>query len=284
MPQKISLVVRSKSTFEIPISEGYQLYSAILNIMRESNELMSMHAHDSDIGPIAVSPLVGRFKNSDRPNHKLIDPFEQYSLNIRISDPKEIELFQAIIQSLILNKSDIKMEKGELIVEEVTNSEISFKDIVNSVQGLNNPTIEFLFKSPTCIQYKNSKVFEMFPHREAVFISLLSKWNAVCPNEMKMDIERDEIARYIIEKPDANSYSTHSVMVNTVFDKLKGHHRPILRQGFRGKCTYMFTKDAPQDVKNGILVLSKFAEYNGVGNAVSRGCGWVEVSIEEGGK
>jgi len=284
MPQKISIITRPKTKFEIPASEGYQLYSAILDIMHESNEKISKHAHDSPISSIAISTLCGRFRNSDRPNHKTIDPMDKYEFNIRITDPEEVEIFQAIIQPLILKERDIILDKGGLRVEEATSSTISFEDIVHSAQGLNRPAIEFQFKTPTCIQYKNSKVFEMFPHRVAVFTSLVSKWNAVCPAEMKMSIERDEIARYVMEKPDVRSYDTHSVMVNTVFDKTKGHHRPILRQGFVGRCTYMFAKDAPQDVRNGILVLSKFAEYSGVGSSVSRGCGWVEVDVEEGKK
>ena len=103
---------------------------------------------------------------------------------------------------------------------------------MKSAGEIKKPCLDFEFKSPACIQYRNSKVYEMFPHREAVFHSLLSKWNAVSPEEMKMNIERDEMARYMVEKPLA--YETHSVVVNTVFDKVKGHPRPIMRQGFTG--------------------------------------------------
>lgn len=284
MPQQISIMTHPKTKFEIPDSEGYQLYSAILGIMHECNEKISKHAHDSPISSLAISTLSGRFRNSGRPNHKTIDQMEKYKFNIRITDPEEVEIFQAIIQPLILKERNIILDKGELIIEEVTSSTVSFEDIVQSAQGLNNPAIKFQFKSPTCIQYKNSKVFEMFPHREAVFTSLVSKWNAVCPAGMKMSFERDEIARYVMERPDVRSYDTHSVMVNTVFDKAKGYHRPILRQGFTGKCTYMFAKNAPRDLRDEILVLSKFAEYSGVGSSVSRGCGWVEVKMKEGMK
>lgn len=281
MPHKISFTTKPKTQFEIPASEGYQLYSAILNIIRNCDEKVSEYAHDSPISSMAISTLSGKFKKNGRPDYKTIDPVSRYEFNIGITDPKEIEIFQSIIQPLILRERDIKLDKGELRVEEVTSSYISFEELLESVKDFNNPIIDFHFKSPACIQYKNSKVFEMFPHREAVFTSLISKWNAVCPAGMKMSIERDEIARYVMERPDTQSYNTHSVMVNTVFDKAKGHHRPIFRQGFTGKCTYMFAKNAPQDVRNGILVLSEFANYSGVGSAVSRGCGWVEVEVGE---
>ncbi|MFU8768070.1 MAG: CRISPR system precrRNA processing endoribonuclease RAMP protein Cas6 [Candidatus Methanoperedens sp.] len=281
MPQKLLFIARPKTEFEVPASEGYQLYSGILNLISENNEDISKYTHDSSISSMAISSLSGRFRTNGRPNYKTIDPVSRYKLNIGITDPREIEIFQSIVKPLILTGRDIKLEKGDLRVEEVTSSSITFKELLNYAKNINNPVIEFRFETPTCIQYKNSKVFEMFPHREAIFTSLISKWNGVCPAEMKMSIERDEIARYVMERPDTQSYKTQSVMVNTVFDKVRGHHRPIFRQGFTGKCTYMFAKDAPQDVRNGILVLSRFANYSGVGSSVSRGCGWVEVRVEE---
>lgn len=282
MPQKIVLITRPTTNFEVPVSEGYQLYSAILKLISENDEVIGKHTHDSASSSISISALNGKFKKSNRPNHKMLNSLEKYQFNIGITDPKEIEIFQAIIKSLIFEANNIILDKGELRIEDITSSPvISFEEIVRSVEAGANQHIRFQFKTPTCIQYKNSKVFEMFPHREAVFTSLLSKWNAVCPVEMKMSIERDELARYIIEKPDVPSYDTHSVMVNTVFDKVKGHHRPILRQGFIGNCAYQITRDAPHDVRNAIMVLSRFANYSGVGSAVSRGCGWVEVEVDE---
>ena len=280
MPQKISFITKPISKFEIPASEGYQLYSAILSIIRDNNKKVSEYAHDSPVGSMAISNLSGKFKKDGRPNYKTIDPMSRYEFNIGITDPKEVEIFKSIIQPLILKERNIELDKGELRVEEVTSSSTSFEELLGSVKDSINPSIGFRFKSPACIQYKNSKVFEMFPHREAVFTSLVSKWNAVCPAGLKMSIERDEIGRFMMERPDTKSYETHSVMVNTVFDKGRGHYRPIFRQGFTGKCTYMFTKDAPRDVRNAVLVLSEFANYSGVGSAVSRGCGWVEVEVK----
>ncbi len=279
MPQKITFITRPKDRFEVPASEGYQLYSAILNIMRESDDEISKHAHDSPISSISIGMLQGRFGRSARPHHKTIDPTNTYRFNLGVTDPKEVEIFQSIIQPLILRERDIRLDGGLLQVEEVTSSAATFEELVNSAAGLEGSRIRFRFRSPTCIQYKNTRVFEMFPHRAAVFSSLVSKWNAVCPEGLKMDISRDEIARYVMEKP--LSYDTHSVMVNTVFDKAKGHHRPIFKQGFTGACIYLFAKDAPRDVRNGVQVLSRFAEYSGVGSSVSRGCGGVEVGMEE---
>jgi CRISPR-associated endoribonuclease Cas6 len=185
---------------------------------------------------------------------------------------------------LVLKERNLRLEKGELRVEELASSTASFEDLIRSAGEIKEPCLDFQFKSPTCIQYRNTKVYEMFPHREAVFHSLLSKWNAVCPIELKMGMERDDMARFMIEKP--RSYETHSIVVNTVFDKVKGHARPIMRQGFTGRCQYTFTRNAPEGLRNGIVALAKFAEYSGVGSAVARGCGavYVDVGVGVGGR
>jgi CRISPR-associated endoribonuclease Cas6 len=280
MPQKIILTLRPESGFDIPYSDGYQLYSSLLGVMREADEATANHTHNSPISSISLGPLEGEFLRTHRSRHKALDPSERYSLKIGITDPKEVDIFRSIIQPLVMREGNLRLEKGDLRAEEVSSSTTSFQDIVKSAGEVKSPYLDFEFKSPVCIQYRNSKVFEMFPHREAVFHSLLSKWNSVSPEELRMNIERDEMARYIVEKPLA--YYTHSVVVNTVFDKVKGHPRPIMRQGFMGRCRYTLARDVPESIKNGVVALARFAEYSGVGSAVARGCGAVKVTVGEG--
>lgn len=277
MPHKITLIARPVDTFEVPSSEGYQLYSALLNIIRQEDKDVATHAHDSPLSNLSLSPLRGAFMPGDRPRHKKLDPACSYSMKIGIVDSRESELFSSIVRQLVLQERRLVLEKGELQVERVSTSASSFAELLSPSCDHEDPGVDIRFISPTCIQYRNSGVCEMFPHREAVFSSLLAKWNSSCPDGFKMDIERDEMARFIIERP--VSYETHSAMVNTVFDRKKGHHRPILRPGFTGRCIYTFTDDAPDDVRNGILALSRFAEFSGIGSAVARGCGAVEVRI-----
>ena len=277
MPQKISFVLRPKEMLEMPWSEGYQLCSAFLNIMQHADEGISRHIHDSPISSISIGVLDGKFKLSQRPKHKVADPANSYNFSIGITDPKEVEIFRSIIQPLILKEQDIQLDKGGLRVEEATSTSENFEDILAAAGRLDSPFVEFDFCSPTCIQYRNTKVMEMFPHREAVFSSILAKWNAVSPEALRLSLERDEMARYLMEEP--LSYETHSVMVNTVMDRTRGHPRPILKQGFSGRCRYIFAKDVPRDIKNAILALSRFAEYSGVGSSVSRGCGAVKVTM-----
>lgn len=280
--QQMLLTVRPATDFEIPHSDGYQLYSALLAVMRLSNPEASGRVHDSEIGAIAVSGLSGTFgRAAKRPGNKMLYSKQTYRFHIGITDPAEIEIFQSLIQPLILEGMDIDLEAGSLRIEEVTSSALTFEELMGEVSRYDGGAIEFVFMSPACIQYGNSSVTEMFPHRTAVFNSLLSKWNHACPEELKMSVERDEFARYLAEKPDAKSYATHSVMVNTVYDSKRGHPRPIFKQGFTGRCAYRFVRDAPQDVRNAVVALSVFAEYSGVGSSVGRGCGWVRVDVRE---
>ncbi|MGB9929169.1 MAG: CRISPR system precrRNA processing endoribonuclease RAMP protein Cas6 [Methanosarcina sp.] len=287
MPQKLILKLKPKTEIEIPASNGYQVYSALLTRIKSQDEEISKHIHDSSIGSVSTSGLNGRFRKSPRPNYRIISPENVYEIRIGIIDPRESEIFRALISQLLFSISEenivIELDGGPLEIIECKSEDESFDQILKKVAELNhrNISVNVIFKTPTCIQYKNSKSYEMFPHRTAVFNSLLSKWNSVCPNELKMDLDRDDISRYILEIPKANSYQTHNVMVNTIFDKNKGHFRPIFNPGFTGECTYLFSKDAPQDIKNAILILSIFAEYSGIGSAVSRGCGYVNIKLNE---
>jgi len=286
MPQKIVLKLKPKTEIEIPASNGYPIYSAILAKIKMENKEISEYIHDSAIGSISVSGLSGRLLKSQRTNYRKITPKNLYETRIGIIDPKESEIFKSVISQLLFSAEEnivIELEGGSLEIVECRSEDENFNQILRKVAGLSSKaiSINMHFRTPTCIQYKNSKSYEMFPHRTAVFNSLLSKWNSVCPAELKMDLDRDEISRYVLEIPDAKSYQTHNVMVNTIFDKNKDHFRPIFNPGFTGKCTYAFSKDSPQDIRNAILILSIFAEYSGVGSAVSRGCGCVDVEVNE---
>lgn len=104
MPQKIILILRPESGFDIPYSDGYQLYSSLLGIMQEADETAASHTHDSPISSISLGPLEGKFLHSHRSKHKVVDPNERYNLNIGITDPKEVEIFRSIIQPLVLRE------------------------------------------------------------------------------------------------------------------------------------------------------------------------------------
>ena len=64
MPQKITLTLRPTASFEMPYSEGYQLYSALLGIMGEDDSAMAKHTHDSPISSISLHTKILNLKSS----------------------------------------------------------------------------------------------------------------------------------------------------------------------------------------------------------------------------
>lgn len=279
--RQILIRVRPKDSFEVPHSDGYQIYSALLALINSANPEVSERVHGSPVHTMSIGGLNGNFGESNKNGFKRLRSNESYTIRVGVTDPYEEEIFQSLVYPILLDRRSITLDRGELFVEHVEDRQVSRKDLFRKVAGYAGSTLDINFLTPTCIQYKNSKVTEMFPQRIAVFYSVISKWNQVCPDGYKMDIVRDELGRYLIEKPDVRSYSTHSVLVNTVFDRLRKHARPIFKQGFVGRCRYSFTHDAPKSFRNGVTVLALFSEFSGIGSSVSRGCGQVSVTLEE---
>jgi len=153
---------------------------------------------------------------------------------------------------------------------------MTHEGLLEDADVLKDPSLRLRFETATCIEEAGS-VTTMFPHRASVFSSLLGKWNRSAPEELAMDLSREEIESSVIEKPDPKAYDTHSVLVNRVQND-DGETRNLFRQGFTGECTYAF-KDASASVENAVTALAMFGEYSGVGSAVARGCGDVEVEI-----
>ena len=134
MPQKISLKFKPKAKFEIPASNGYQIYSALLAKIESNNEEISKHVHDSSIGSISISGLNGRFRNGERPNYRIITPENLYETRIGIIDPKESDIFKSLISQLIFSISEesisIELDGGDLEVVECQSQDESFEEIL----------------------------------------------------------------------------------------------------------------------------------------------------------
>lgn len=282
MPKLIKFTCKPEKDFPVPYSDGYSLYSALLNQMSNNRPKKADRVHDSGFSSISVSGLNGPFSRSKRDNYKKLSDEEEYKFKVGVTAPEEKEVFQALIGPMVLEDEPIKLSKGELNIKEVKSHSRSFNELVNNSgkdlsQGVDS--VKFEFTSPTCIQYANSSVTEMFPHRIEVFNSIAGKWNQVCPEGMEVETQKDEFGRYLIEKPVPESYQTHSVLVNRVYDENKGHRRPIFRQGFTGKCAYSFSGQEDAGFREKVVTLARFSEYSGVGSAVARGCGSVKVLL-----
>ncbi|MDD4677555.1 MAG: CRISPR system precrRNA processing endoribonuclease RAMP protein Cas6 [Candidatus Cloacimonetes bacterium] len=280
--RRVDLKLRPDYPFEIPVHEGYQIYSSLLGLMKESDPTVSQRVHDSRVTSISLGALRGPFRSTGRPHHREVIPHELYHLRIGITDPHDDEIFRHLVLPLLTEQKELPLYRGAFTIEQVEDQMVSIDDLVQQTRGYRRPHMNFNFLTPTCIQYRNSRVTEMYPHRIAVFHSVLSKWNQISPDELRIGVSRDDFGRHLIEKPDLRRLATYSVQVNRVKDPKRGHPRPIFKQGFAGRCTYSFTSKAPEGFRNATLLLAKFAEYSGVGSSVARGCGQVDVTIQDG--
>ena len=241
MPRLIKIKARPQTQFDVPYSDGYSLYSAILSLMKDSSVSTSEHVHDSDFSSLSISSLDGSFQPSEKDFHKQVTSDTVYEFQVGVTDEEERDIFQTIVEPLLLDDGTITLTNGTLQVQEFSSVEKSYGELLDRAQQATNFSATIDFKTPTCIQYKRSDVTEMFPHRVAVFYSLLTKWNQSVSDELKIDIDRDDIGANLIEKPDLDSLETHSVVVNRVSDEKTGKKRNIIKQGFTGECKYKYT-------------------------------------------
>lgn len=275
--RRIDLTVRPQESFPVPVSDGYSVYSALLNVLDEVDASVSAYVHDNPLGSLHSSGLLGRFAGSDRPHHKTVRADETYDLALGVVDPADEDVFQALVSGFVLEGDSLELSHGTLRVETFESENTSHEELIETASGFDDPTIEMAFRTPACIEEADG-ITTMFPHRGAVFNSLLGKWNRTTPEELTFDLDRETILKSVIEKPDARAYDTHSVLVNRVKNE-DGENRNIFRQGFTGKCEYAF-KEASEAVRNAVTAVALFGEYSGVGSAVARGCGMMEVEFE----
>ena len=276
--RRIELTVRPEERFPVPQSDGYPVYGALLGVLDDVDEEVSAHVHDSPLGSLHSSGLQGVFDGSDRAYHKTVRPDEEYGLTLGVVDPADAAIFEALVSALVLEGDSLELSHGTLRVETFESENATHEALLKRAAELNDPTIEMDFRTPTCIE-EAGDVTTMFPYRWAVFNSLLGKWNRSCPDELALDLAHGTVLRHVIEKPDARSYRTHSVLVNRVRNE-DGDNRNLFRQGFTGECAYAF-KDASESVENAVTVLALFGKFSGVGSAVSRGCGAVVVEVKK---
>jgi CRISPR/Cas system endoribonuclease Cas6 (RAMP superfamily) len=274
--RQIEATLRPTERFAVPDSDGYQVYSALLNALDSVDSAVSERVHDAPLGSLHSSGLLGAFAGSDRRHHKTVHPDETYRLGLGVVDPDDESVFQALVNALVLEGDTIGLAEGDLHVESFESSNTTHQELLDHAaeEGTAETAIEMEFVTPTCIE-EAGEVTTMFPTRTAVFTSLLGKWNQTAPDDLEIDVDRATLAGSVIEKPDPHSYDTHSVLTNRVGDG--DDTRPIFRQGFTGECTYAF-KNASASTRTAVTALSLFGAYSGVGSAVARGCGHVEVT------
>jgi len=275
--RRVTATLAPESRFPVPQSDGYSVYSALLAVLSDVDEAVGQSVHDSPLGSLHCSGLQGPFGGSDRPHHKTLLPDKTYELSLGIVHPDDTAVFQALVNALVLEGESIALSHGGLRVERFESENATHEELLKRASASDNPEIEMDFRTATCIE-EAGDVTTMFPHRWAVFNSLLGKWNRSCPDELELNLDRETVLGDVVEKPDPRTFDTHSVLVNRVTND-DGENRNLFRQGFTGECSYAF-KNANESLENAVTALALFGEYSGVGSAVARGCGSIETVIK----
>jgi len=280
--RRVALTLEPVESFQVPSADGYQVYGALLDALDNVASDVSERIHDSQLGSLHNSGLLGSFRGCDRRFHKRVDPQEEYRLSLGVTDPADQGVFEALADAFVFGGDSLELSEGTMRVRDFASSNTTHEELLSAAATTvdDRPEafeIEMRFRTPTCIE-EADEVTTMFPHRGSVFRSLLRKWNATIPekrgDELVLGMTREDFEANLIEKPDARTYETHSVLVNRGEDG-----SPILAQGFTGTCTYKF-KDASEAVRNAVTALAKFSAYSGVGSSVARGCGATEVEVQ----
>lgn len=275
--RQITISLRADETFPVPLSDGYSVYSSLLSVIDNVDSTVSARVHDSSLGSLHSSGLLGVFGQSDRSHHKSIRGGEPYELTLGVVNPDDQAIFQSLVSGLVLEGESLHLSHGSLDVETFESRNVTHTELLEKAADLSTSNVELQFRTTTCIEEVDD-VTTMFPHRAAVFRSLLGKWNMTCPEHLELDIDRETLLTQVIEKPDSRTYDTQSVLVNRVTNE-EGENRNLFRQGFTGTCEYAF-KGASEAVENAVLALAMYGEYSGVGSAVARGCGNVQVEVK----
>lgn len=280
--RQITLTLEPERAFVVPTWNGYQVYGALLSALGDVAEEVSERLHDSPLGSLHNSGLVGTFAGSDREHHKRTITEQTYELELGVTDPRDQDVFEALADAFVFSGDSIELHDGTLHVRNFASTNATHEELLADAVALvddfpPNFEIEITFRTPTCIR-ETGEITTMFPHRGSTFRSLVRRWNKTVPteraDELELGLVREDFEENIIEKPDARSYETHSVLVN------RGENgRPIQRQGFSGQCTYKF-KGASEAIRTAVTALALFGEYGGVGGFVARGCGTVGVEVE----
>ena len=280
--RQVELTLKPTDSFVIPSADGYQVYGALLGALDDVASDVSERVHDSQLGSLHNSGLLGSFRGSERNHHKQVDPSEEYRLSLGVTDPADQSVFEALADAFVFGGDSLELSEGQLLVRDFASSNTTHEELLETAATAvdNRPDtfeIEMQFRTLTCIE-EADEITTMFPHRGSVFRSLLRRWNKTLPEDTvercELGMTREDFESNLIEKPDAHTYNTGSVLVNRGEDG-----SPILAQGFTGTCTYKF-KDASEAVRTAVTALTRFSEYAGVGSSVARGCGTVEVAVQ----
>jgi len=274
MIQSLHIRCRPEESGLVPHSTGHLLYAGMLDAIRSSDPELSATIHGNTTADLSLSNLKGEFDPRDRNRKKV---FADTEYRFRIDLINQDEAFGPLFREFVLQDERITVGDVDFLLTSMESEEVAFDDLI----GTEPPReLDFHFVSPTSIDYHGTGVTEMFPHREAVFRSLERSWNRQAPDTHAIDLDPQDLKTKVIEQPRADSYDTHNVIVTRKERDDGDGSYPIKAFGFTCKISYGF-KDADDRLRHKLGILTRWAEYAGVGGHTSRGCGSVSTEVKE---
>lgn len=255
------LKLKAVNNSSLPVSHGRLLHAAVLNIVRQYDEKLSAHLHDSNIKLLSLGLLNLYPKKAEAGNFSLAIG-DTAVWKISSLDTKLTKFFLGLRSGFI-----VRIGSACFQVENVSyyaDCILDTAELLDKIERLSEKTsFSIKFISPTSFRYYD--VDYPFPRIDLIFGSLIDRWNNIDEN-VAFDSEA--------LKAVANQYI---IPVKWQGESKRFNLTPKYGvTGFIG--TYMFDmKQLPKEYRKIFLALLEFAKFSGIGRLTAQGLGQVKV-------
>ena len=286
---------------------GELVHGALLNWLRAAAPDVATWLHEGQKRRLFTcsslhfsQPMQPSLKAERENIHLPLNPMKTYTVRLTFLLG---ELFPLFYNALMESKASeagatsvpfIRLGKQLFLLEEVifTNDDptgwTNFTSPANLVEKAeymrfsNDSVLTLEFGSLTAFSRGHARVgygahHLLFPLPQAVFQSLLRRWEDIAPAELARVVQRERIEQYI--QDDGVIIVDYDLRTHHV--KFTTHQQP----GFIGLCKYHLrgpdeatTPEAPLTVRQQILLLAQLAFYSGVGYKTTMGLGQARCS------
>lgn len=260
MFRKIHLELQPVEDGLLPYSDGYYVYTALLNELREVDDEASSQLHDQPNIVFNVSTVDGPTGNVGVDGYDMV--FDDATYDVTIGLAGEDVPYQPLLELFLKPDATLQIEQTEFIIQSVSTKETTPAELIEDPEC---EAVRFQFEDPT--RMCTGSVSEVLPHRAYLFDSVLAKWNYVVPESFEFDLQQSDIEKSCLL--DANSMDIETRCPVVAPDET--------RPAFTGSVDYKPTPESDYWLE--LVVLARASEYLGVGADTARGLG--TVSTEE---
>jgi CRISPR-associated endoribonuclease Cas6 len=263
----IVLELRVLNQAVLPSTMGDLAHGLFLNLIEEVNPALSRRLHDEkDYRPFTVSPLSGGTVQGECIR---LQPGQLARLRFTLLDGGA--LWSCLSTRMLeTNPLAVRLNAAEFAVDRLVSTAAADPTCwagVTTWQALAatpaRRKLTLQFATPTAFS-NGDKRFELLPHPQRVWESLVRVWNRYAPAVLAMD------------KPALTEFLKESVLVSDhQLRTVTLHYRKHPQKGFLGVCTYEMDATDPQAAR--VAALAAFARYAGLGYSTTMGMGQVRL-------